>query len=77
MNVALHNSHLKVVEVLLKHNAAVNQQDYMGWAALHKASSSGHLKVSRVLLEFGADVNPSQKCVKRYRMITNEINCLI
>jgi hypothetical protein len=59
LNGASNRGYLKVVEVLLKHNAAVNQQDYMGWAALHDASFSGHLEVCRVLLEFGADVNSS------------------
>jgi len=61
LNVASLGGHLKVVEVLLKHNAAVNQPDHLGWAALHDASHSGHLEVSRVLLEFGADVNAETK----------------
>ena len=61
LNAASNRGHLKVVEVLLKHNATINQQDYMGWAALHEASNSGHLEVSRVLLEFGADVKAETK----------------
>jgi ankyrin repeat protein len=61
LNAASHGGHLKVVEMLLKHNAAVNQPDYMGWVALQDASCSGHLEVCRVLLEFGADVNPSDE----------------
>jgi ankyrin repeat protein len=61
---ASHGGHLKVVEVLLKHNAAVNQPDYMGWVALQDASCSGHLEICRVLLEFGADVNPSDEVTR-------------
>jgi len=64
LNAASHGGHLEVVEVLLKHNAAVNQPDYMGWVALQDASFSGHLEVCRVLLEFGADVNPSDEVTR-------------
>lgn len=48
---------VKVVHLLLQHNANVNVTGYLNWTALHYASYFGHLKVVKLLLEHRAEIN--------------------
>ena len=48
---------LKVVHVLLKHNAHVYSPSHGDWTSLHAASSNVRLEVCRVLLDSGANVD--------------------
>ncbi len=48
--------HADVAEILLKHGADVNAEDW-GITALHGAAYEGHADVVEVLLKYGADIN--------------------
>ena len=51
---ALHG-HVKVVELLLKHGAAVNTTNNAAWSPLGTAAYEGHVEVARALVRAGAD----------------------
>lgn len=54
---AVANSHLEVVKVLLDRGAHPNLSNNDGWTPLLSAADKGHLEVVKVLLDHGADVN--------------------
>lgn len=63
---AVWNNKVKVLQVLLDNNVAVNQpigyntkNDFqpLAWTALHAAAEKNHIEAARLLLEHGADVN--------------------
>ena len=49
------------VKLLLDHGAAIEQRNYYGLTALHRAAEEGRLQVVRLLLARGADVQ-AQDC---------------
>jgi ankyrin repeat protein len=51
------NGSSKLVELLIKNNANVNEKTYDGLSALHYACEEGHIKTIRLLIENDADVN--------------------
>jgi ankyrin repeat protein len=58
---AAQNGHVKVVEVLCRHEANVNVTTDTGETSLILASAMGHLEVVRELCKSGANVNAAQK----------------
>ncbi|XP_076787832.1 BRCA1-associated RING domain protein 1 isoform X1 [Arvicanthis niloticus] len=54
---ACSHGHLKVVELLLQHNALVNTTGYQNDSPLHDAAKNGHIDIVRVLLSHGASRN--------------------
>jgi len=50
---------VKIVELLLEHDAHVNIRNEGGETPLHYAACHGHVRVMKILLEYGAD--PAQK----------------
>lgn len=59
LHLAAHSGKLSLVEILLKHNATIDDftDNPNRETALHLASRSGHLKVIKCLLAHGADIN--------------------
>ncbi|GAB1285062.1 BRCA1-associated RING domain protein 1 [Apodemus speciosus] len=54
---ACSHGHLKIVELLLQHNALVNTTGYQNDSPLHDAVKSGHIDIVKVLLSHGASRN--------------------
>ncbi|MEO8218259.1 MAG: serine hydrolase [Acidobacteriota bacterium] len=55
LNWAAINNHPDIIEVLLKHGAAINAQNLTGFTALHHAAESGSAAAAQALLDAGAD----------------------
>ncbi len=53
---ASHHGNLEYVTIILKY-FLVNQQDFLGWSALHFAVKAGHVAVVNALIAAGANVN--------------------
>ncbi|XP_031223711.1 BRCA1-associated RING domain protein 1 isoform X2 [Mastomys coucha] len=54
---ACSHGHLKIVELLLQHNALVNTTGYQNDSPLHDAVKNGHIDIVKVLLSHGASRN--------------------
>ncbi|XP_038940102.1 BRCA1-associated RING domain protein 1 isoform X2 [Rattus norvegicus] len=54
---ACSHGHLKIVELLLQHNALVNTTGYHNDSPLHDAAKNGHIDIVKVLLSHGASRN--------------------
>ena len=51
------NGHERVVELLIRHGAEIDKQNYRGRTALMSAASYGHERVVELLLQRGAEIN--------------------
>jgi len=54
---AVNHNDSELVELLLKHKAAVNKQNKYGWTALTRAADHGYLKIVKLLVDNGANVD--------------------
>lgn len=60
ITLASKNGHLNIVDILLKHNADVNPDDYYQ-TPLSAACGNGHSIIVQMLIKAGANVNPKNK----------------
>lgn len=60
ITLASKNGHLNIVDILLKHNADVNPDDYYQ-TPLSAACGNGHSIIAQMLITAGANVNPKNK----------------
>jgi ankyrin repeat protein len=56
LNSAAFNSHVEVVQELVKHGPKVESADKYGWTTLKTAATNGHKDVVRELQKHGASV---------------------
>lgn len=50
---------VNMVNLLLSHNASVNQRCGQGWTALHEAVSKDNTEICEILIQAGATINPA------------------
>jgi hypothetical protein len=67
LHCAAHGGHLRAVQVLLAHGAAVDEQDFQGCTALDRARAKGHSEIVALLTEH----------TRRTRARTNDPKCFI
>lgn len=73
---AVIGGHTEIVELLIAHNADVNEtHDYSGETALHFAVSGGHADITRLLLGAGANPHkPDKRMVTPLCQVVKELN---
>ena len=59
---AARNGYAKVLRVLLRAKAIVNEVSLDGWAPLHFAARSGHMEAVQVLVQAKADLDATTTC---------------
>jgi ankyrin repeat protein len=58
---ALEGGHLDIVQLLIEHNASINNPDKDGWTVLHQASLRGYFDMVQLLIEHHAStVTPNK-----------------
>ena len=65
LHIAVENSQLEIVKVLLKYNANVNAKDHLNYTPLHLAAignSKWNKEIICILLEKGAQINAKDNC---------------
>lgn len=55
LHLAADNSHLDLMEVLLRHGAKVNALDGLGQTALHRCTKEDNVQACRLLLSYNVD----------------------
>jgi len=68
------NDYLKIIELLIKSGANVDEADNLGETALMFASTRNNKKIAKILIENGADVNKKDKFGKTALMLAAQNN---